>query len=161
MDIRDLSAFFFRRRWPNGFSCPRCGHGLYYLISTRQLPLYECRFCRHQTSLTAGTVMNKTRTPLSKWAAAIELLSSTNGVNAKQLASRIDVKHKTAWLMLRKFRQAIEEVEDARKLAGTVHTGLHTLLRNIFLFFCLIVTIGASASCPYRLPSDLTACRPR
>ncbi|TLS49710.1 IS1595 family transposase [Paenibacillus antri] len=135
MDQAEQAAYFFRRRWPNGFSCPSCGYGAYYTIATRQLPLYECRLCGHQTSVTAGTVMAKTRTPLAKWAAAIELLASTNGVNAKRLAALIDVKHKTAWRMLRKFRQAIGEVEDAFKLQGTVHTGLHFLApKYIFIF---------------------------
>ena len=128
-------AMLFQRRWPNGFECPSCGHNEHYTISSRQLPLYECRLCRHQTTVTAGTVMDKTRTPLSKWAAAIDLLSSGSGVNAKQLASMIDVKHKTAWLMLRKLRQAIGNVEAASKLQGTVHMGLHILApKSIFVF---------------------------
>jgi hypothetical protein len=79
--------------------------------------------------------MDKTRTPLSKWAAAIDLLSSTDGVNAKRLASIIDVKHKTAWLMLRKFRQAIGDVVSDFKLEGTVHSGLGILApKSIFIF---------------------------
>lgn len=135
MDQSELVAFFFRRRWPEGFSCPRCGYGAYYTISTRHLPLYECRLCGHQTSVTAGTVMAKTRTPLAKWAAAVELLASGSGVNAKQLSVAIGVKHKTAWLMLRKFRHSIGEIEDEFKLQGTVHTGLHTLApKYIFIF---------------------------
>ncbi len=126
---------FYRRRWPNGFVCPSCGHDTHYTISTRQLPLYECRLCGHQTTVTAGTVMDKTRTPLAKWAAAIDVLSSTGGVNAKQLASFIDVKHKTAWLMMRKLRLAIGDVEAAFKLQGTVHMGLEVLApKRIFIF---------------------------
>jgi transposase-like protein len=126
---------FFRRRWPNGFHCPSCGHDAHYTITTRQLPLYECRLCGHQTTVTAGTVMDKTRTPLSKWAAALDVLSSTSGVNAKRLASLIGVKHKTAWLMMRKLRQAIGDVEAASKLAGTVHMGLDILApKRIFIF---------------------------
>jgi len=135
MDRLDTVEFFFRRRWPNGFSCPNCGYGEHYTVSTRQLPLYECKFCRHQTTVTAGTVMDKTRTPLSRWAAAIEHLSASSGVNAKQLASLIGVKHKTAWLMLRKLRQAIGDVEAASKLQGPVHMGLHILApKYIFIF---------------------------
>ncbi len=135
MNPSDLVQSFFRRRWPNGFVCPSCGHDTYYTITTRQLPLYECRLCGRQTTVTAGTVMDKTRTPLSKWAAALELLSSTGGVNAKQLASFIDVKHKTAWLMMRKLRQAIGDIEAASKLKGTVHMGLHILApKRIFIF---------------------------
>lgn len=79
--------------------------------------------------------MDRSRTPLGKWFAAIELLSSTSGVNAKQLAAGIGVSHKTAWLMLRKFRCAIGEVESGRKLYGTVHAGLQALApRYLFLF---------------------------
>ena len=126
---------FFRRRWPKGFICPSCGHDTHYTITTRQLPLYECRLCRHQTTVTAGTVMDKTRTALSKWVAALELLSSTSGVNAKRLAFLIGVKHKTAWLMMRKLRQAIGDVEAASKLEGTVHMGLDILApKRIFVF---------------------------
>ncbi|TLS48445.1 transposase, partial [Paenibacillus antri] len=39
MDQAEQVAYFFRRRWPNGFSCPSCGYGAYYTITTRQLPL--------------------------------------------------------------------------------------------------------------------------
>ena len=79
--------------------------------------------------------MDRSRTPLEKWAAAIECLSATNGVNAKQLAERIDVSHKTAWLMLRKFRHAISVAEAGKKLHGTVLAGLETLApRYLFLF---------------------------
>ena len=58
-------SYLFSRRWPNGFACPRCGGREYYHISTRDL--YECRYCRYQASLTAGTIMEKTRTPLMAW----------------------------------------------------------------------------------------------
>jgi transposase-like protein len=135
MDQADAVQFFFRRRWPRGFVCPSCGHDSYYSISTRQLPLYECRLCGRQTTVTAGTVMDKTRTPLYKWAAALDTLSATDGVNAKQLASLIGVKHKTAWLMMRKLRHAIGDVEADFKLQGTVYMGLHILAPKYFFIF--------------------------
>jgi hypothetical protein len=79
--------------------------------------------------------MDKTRTPLAKWAAAIEALASSSGLNAKQLAYAIGVSHKAAWLMLRKFRQAIGEAEAAMKLRGEVHTGLEIMApKYIFIF---------------------------
>ena len=55
-------SYLFSRRWPNGFACPRYGGREYYHIVTRDL--YECRCCRYQASLTAGTIMEKTQTPL-------------------------------------------------------------------------------------------------
>ncbi len=50
-----------RHRWPEGFVCPQCGHRIGWYLPRRHL--FDCRRCRHQTSLTAGTVFHKTRTP--------------------------------------------------------------------------------------------------
>ena len=55
-------AYLFQKRWPEGFVCPRCGRKEYYYIQTRKH--YECRQCRYQASLTAGTVMHKSKLPL-------------------------------------------------------------------------------------------------
>ncbi len=49
---------------PDGYVCPRCGHGRYSFHSTRRL--YQCGACTYQVSVTAGTVFHKTRTPLKK-----------------------------------------------------------------------------------------------
>src|SRR5690554_457477 len=66
-------SFLFCAKWPNGFRCPRCNHQEAYVITTRKQPLYECHSCRHQTSLTAGTVMENSRTSMFKWLAAFFL----------------------------------------------------------------------------------------
>jgi ribosomal protein L37AE/L43A len=55
-------AYLFASRWPDGFSCPRCGGARAGEQPKRRL--WECRACGHQTSVTAGTVMHGTRTPL-------------------------------------------------------------------------------------------------
>ncbi|MCI3921177.1 transposase [Paenibacillus sp. TRM 82003] len=125
----------FERRWPGGFACPRCGHRDYYEIATRQLPLYQCKLCRRQTTVTSGTVMDKTRTPLDRWIAAIDALSSSAGLNARRLAESISVSHKTAWTMLRKLREAIVEIEGTRKLRGVVHAGLRALAPKYIWMF--------------------------
>lgn len=54
-------AELFRLRFPNGFVCPKCGCVEYYPIHGRNT--FQCRSCRHQTSVTAGTVMHRTRLP--------------------------------------------------------------------------------------------------
>lgn len=71
--------------------------------------------------------MDRSRTPLSKWAAAVELLATTQGINATQLASGVGITHKAAWLMLRRFRHAIGEIESSRRLQGFVQAGLRAL----------------------------------
>jgi hypothetical protein len=49
-------------RWPEGFKCPRCAGSQYCEIRGRQL--LQCRRCRHQTSLIAGTVLQGTKLPM-------------------------------------------------------------------------------------------------
>ena len=64
----------FKLRWPGGFKCPRCGHGECFDLPKRKH--YQCKSCDHQTSVTAGTVMHRTRTPLRKWFWAIFLTAN-------------------------------------------------------------------------------------
>ena len=118
---------FFQIRWPGGFRCPHCGHGEYTEITTRSLPLYQCRKCRKQTSLTAGTIMHKSRTPLSKWLDAVDFLAASPGMSAAALAEAVGITTKAAWLMLKKFRQAISRFESERKLEGDVKVGLRVV----------------------------------
>lgn len=57
----------FQKKWENGFECHKCKHTHAYETKTRKLPLYECAKCHHQTSVTAGTIFEKTRTSLYLW----------------------------------------------------------------------------------------------
>ncbi len=93
-------------RWPDGFVCPRCRHRQAVLCVPRQLR--QCCSCRLQTSLTAGTIFHKTRTPLPKWFWAIYQMSQDKkGCSALLLSKQIDVSYPTAWLMAHKIRQAM------------------------------------------------------
>ena len=56
LDDKACAEYLIRCRWPEGYACPRCGHGEYYL--QRQRGLLECKECRYQCSLTAGTVLH-------------------------------------------------------------------------------------------------------
>ena len=51
-----------RMRWPNGFACSKCSEiGDPFRIQTR-LRVLVCRSCRYETSVTAGTVMHRSKT---------------------------------------------------------------------------------------------------
>ncbi len=109
----------FEHRWPGGFSCPRCGHRRAWHLSGRDL--YECARCHYQGSLTAGTVLARTRTDLRKWFLAIWLLASTKKApSAAELSRQLGVTVKTAWLMRRKITHAMSRAEGELMLTGLV-----------------------------------------
>lgn len=116
----DCIFALFRAKWPNGFRCHACGHNEAYCIKTRRLPLYECKLCRTQTSLIAGTVMARSRLPLVAWFRAIELHASPQSVNALQLSRILTVTYKTAWLICHKIRHAMSQAEATQLLSGLV-----------------------------------------
>jgi len=111
--------YLFETRWPDGFSCPRCSHEESFNVASRGL--YQCKSCRYQASITAGTIFDKTRTPLTKWFLAIYLSADDKrGISALALKSKIGVAYFTAWTMLQKIRHAMGEREASRYLGGIV-----------------------------------------
>lgn len=115
----DCRAHFFRLKWPEGFKCPKCGHGEYFFVSGRNL--YQCKLCDHQASLTAGTLMHGSRMKLREWFLAIFLFAhDKRGISAAQLARTLGVSYETAWLMLHKLREAMAARDEAYILKGIV-----------------------------------------
>ena len=110
----------YRMRWPGGYRCPRCGHRKASYHGTRRL--YQCRACRYQASLTAGTVFHKTRTPLTKWFLMIFLMArQKSGVSMLSLQRMLEIKsYKTVWMMAHKIRQAMADRDARYKLAGLI-----------------------------------------
>lgn len=116
---KDCKNRLLKMRWPQGFMCPRCGHDRYYELSKRGL--YQCKACKYQCSVTAGTVMHRTRTALRKWFWAIFLFSNDKrGVSALQLSKKLDISYWVAWTMLHKIRKAMRDRDACYKLAGLI-----------------------------------------
>jgi ISXO2-like transposase domain/Transposase zinc-ribbon domain len=94
-------------RWPEGFVCPACGGRRAWVLERRHL--WECVRCDVQTSVTAGTVMHGTRTPLRLWFWAAYLVATHHpGISAKQLQRQLGLsRYETAWLILQKLRRAM------------------------------------------------------
>jgi transposase-like protein len=101
------------------FTCPACGHGKGWWLPRRQL--VECCECHRQTSVTAGTVFHRIRSPLWKWFWAIyQLAQDKKGIAALELAKQISVSYATAWLMLQKLRRAMLRRDERYVLRGLV-----------------------------------------
>lgn len=94
-------------RWPQGFVCPGCGGHRAWVLERRHL--WECSACSLQTSVTAGTVMHRTRTSLRTWFWAAYLVATHHpGISAKQLQRQLGLsRYETAWLILQKLRRAM------------------------------------------------------
>lgn len=115
------AAALEQARWPGGFRCPRCQGAAYSRVQRRTHALFQCRACRHQTSLIAGTVMQGTKLPLTVWFLAIYLISQAKtGLSALALSRQLGVSYPTAWLMHHKLMQAMLEREQRYRLAGHV-----------------------------------------
>ena len=106
-------------RWRKGFICPACGHDGRAWLGERQL--YQCNRCKHQVSLTAGTIFHATKLPLTTWFLAIHLIvTAKNGISSIELGRRLGVKQTTAWAMKQKLMQVMQEREAKRPLQGRV-----------------------------------------
>ncbi|MBW4840425.1 MAG: transposase [Paenibacillaceae bacterium] len=107
-------------KWPNGFVCPLCAFTRCTRLTSRRIPLFECRRCAHQTSPLVGTIFEGTHLPLLKWFQALELFLLPDGISAMRLSQVIRVTYKTAWLMLHKIRYTLGECDARELLSGEV-----------------------------------------
>ena len=73
-------AKLFSLKYPNGFICQKCQHDKFYQLHGQKLKrkrLLQCRSCKKQTSITAGTVFEGTKISLYQWFWAIFLMTQT------------------------------------------------------------------------------------
>ena len=110
--------YLFHLRWPNGFTCPHCNGTEHWLINEK---LYECRGCKRQTTVTAGTIFQDTRMPLRTWFIAIWWITTQKyGASAEGLQQILGIaSYRTAWTWLHKIRKAMVHA-DRTRLSGTV-----------------------------------------
>jgi len=120
-----------RLRWPQGTVCPACAGRQGWW--TRR-GLWMCAACARQVSVTAGTIFQDTRTPLTLWFRAIWWVSSQkNGASALGLQRVLGLgSYRTAWTWLHKLRRAMvrpgrdrlsEAVEVDETFVGGVEPG--------------------------------------
>jgi len=115
---RACYEYLFKFKWPDGFSCVKCGHPAYWVSSKY---IYICTRCEHQQSLTAGTIMHSTKKPITYWFKAMWWFTTRkSGVNAVNLKDLLGLgSYDTAWTWLQKLRHCT--IRNGReKLSGIV-----------------------------------------
>jgi transposase-like protein len=100
------------RVWPNGPICPHCGatgDDVTALQGRAHRPgLYQCSQCREQFTVTVKTVFERSKVPLSKWLAALFMMTaSKKGVSAHQIHRSLGISYKTAWFLCHRLREAM------------------------------------------------------
>lgn len=117
-DDTACAVYLEKLRWPDGFVCPAC--------KTAGVPWHQtrdrlvCTACRHQSSVCAGTILDKTRTPLTTWfETAWHVTTAKNGMSAKTLERTLGTSYRVAWAMLQRYRVAMVRAERER-LSGEI-----------------------------------------
>src|SRR5208282_2839320 len=119
-DDAACAAYLENARWNGGFACPRCGVvGEPFRFEARPGVL-RCRACRKDVSLMAGTVMERSHTPLSTWFWAAYLIASqTPGMSAVQFQRQLGLsRYETAFGILHKLRAGMVR-PDQDRIGGT------------------------------------------
>ena len=98
--------YLFRLRWPDGFVCPRCQNRKALRVTKN---LWQCAQCDYKASVTAGTIFQDTRKPLTLWFRVIWYVTSQkNGASALGLQRVLGLgSYETAWTWLHKLRRAM------------------------------------------------------
>jgi transposase-like protein len=105
-DEATCADYMERVRWPDGFACPSCGVKREPFRFAGRPEVLRCRACERDTSLTAGTVMHKSRQPLHTWFWAAYLVTTqTPGMSALQFQRQLGIgRYETAFNLLHKLR---------------------------------------------------------
>lgn len=102
----DCLDFLEWLRWPDGFVCPSCNHhGGWRLGDGR----FMCCACKERSSVTAGTIFDRTRTPLTVWFTACWMFATAkDGISALGLKRVLEIgSYQTAWAMLHRLRSVL------------------------------------------------------
>lgn len=105
-------------RWPAGFVCPTCGHAGGWRMGDGR---FTCTDCGDRTSVTAGTIFDRTRTPLTVWFAACwHFATGKDGISALSLKRTLAIgSYQTVWAILHRLRSVLVR-PDRERLSGKV-----------------------------------------
>ncbi len=152
------------RVWPNGPVCPHCGatgDDVAALKGKAHRPgLYQCAGCREQFTVTIKTVFERSKIPLSKWLAALFLLTaSKKGISAHQVHRSLGISYKSSWFMMHRLREAMRSggllppMGGTGKTVETDETDFHTIPKDE-----LLPKGGSAASAPASVVRVIAPC---
>ena len=109
-DDEACGRYLERLRWPGQFVCPACGERSEPWRASRGRLV--CPACQEHVRVGAGTIFDRTRTPLTTWfEAAWHVTTAKNGMSAKTLERTLGTSYRVAWTMLQRYRVAMVRAE--------------------------------------------------
>jgi transposase-like protein len=118
----EARAMFRAIRWAatdGDPSCPRCGCLAVYEYASR--PIFKCKGCGHQFSVTSGTIFASHKLPLRDYLLAIAIfVNAVKGISALQLGRDLNVQAKTAFVLAHKLREAMAAEHQTMTVGGEV-----------------------------------------
>lgn len=71
--------------------------GFHEAYGSEEQSKFQCRSCREQVSLTAGTIFHATKLPLTSWFLAMWLIATArNGISSVELGRRLGIRQANA-----------------------------------------------------------------
>src|SRR5215210_3679499 len=115
-------AWLEARVWKDGVICPHCGSAnasaedrvTKLTGKAHRAGLYQCNHhaCRRQFTVTVGTVLERSKIPLSKWLATLYMMSAAGKpISVQRVHRLIGVSYKSTWYMVQRLRDAVREQE--------------------------------------------------
>jgi transposase-like protein len=115
-------------RWPDGPTCPKCGHKEHYYLATQKR--WKCKECSKQFSVKVGTIFEDSPIALDKWLIALWMLvNCKNGISSYEVGRDLGITQKSAWFVLHRLRLALQ-MGTVDKLGGN---GKHVEVDETFI----------------------------
>ncbi len=108
-------------RWSSTEGAPVCPCCCLAVYSYRARPIFKCKGCEHQFSVTSGTIFASRKLPVRDYLLAIAIsVNGAKGHSALQLSRDLDVQYKTAFVMAHKIREALAAEKAGETVSDTV-----------------------------------------
>lgn len=120
-DPKNVRDYMVARRWPDGVTCPTCGAAK--VAFSEKHNRWQCgsHHAKRQFTLKTGTIFEDSPINLDKWLLAMwQIINCKNGVSSYEIAKAIGVTQKTAWFMLSRLRDVMQDPTTGGKLSGEV-----------------------------------------
>ncbi len=120
-DFNNCKDYLVARRWPNGVICPRCeSKNVVFSLKHKR---WQCasHHERRQFTLKTGAIFEDSPLGLDKWLTTMwQVVNCKNGVSSYEISRAIKVTQKSAWFMLHRLRDVMQDPQIGGKLGGEV-----------------------------------------